>query len=124
MNSIDSKHFDENTVGIISRDGVFYIKDKKEIKKIHRSFYIFCLNRFNNHSSTKRIRHYSEPKSTREKESKFAPKILQKSKQIDKKRNAVSKTSRRHDLLLKIGEEYVKSKTKQSRENKTKEYND
>jgi hypothetical protein len=44
LESIDNKHFDENTVGIISRDGVFYIKDKREIKKIHKSFYMLEVN--------------------------------------------------------------------------------
>jgi len=41
MDTIDNRYFDENIVGIISRDGIFYIKDRKEIKKIHKSFYIF-----------------------------------------------------------------------------------
>ena len=107
MNSIDNKHFDENTVGIISRDGIFYIKDRKEIKKIHKSFNIFWLNRFNNQSTTKRVRYHSEPKTSRDNSCKFIPKILKKSKKLDHKRNAISKTSR-HNLLLKIGEEYIK----------------
>ena len=40
MDTIESKQFDDSIVGIISKDGIFYIKNKMEIERIHKSFYI------------------------------------------------------------------------------------
>ena len=104
MDSINHQYFDENIVGIISREGVFYIKDKKEIKKIHKSFSIFSQNRFNNLSTVKSIRYRSMPQKN-----KFMPEINRKSKQIDRKRNAVSRP--RHDLLIRAGVVYNQNKS-------------
>jgi hypothetical protein len=105
IDSIDEKHFDKNTVGIISRDGVFYLRHKKEISKIHKSFKIFSINRFNYLNISKSTRYSSVPTKQRHRASNFTPKITKKSKNIDRKRNQFSKTPR-HNILLKEGERY------------------
>lgn len=120
LDSIDAKHFDENTVGIISREGVFYIKDKKEISKIHRSFYVFCLNRFNNLANAKTIRYNSVRNRSQPKNKEFVPQINSKSKILDRKRHAVSRDAR-HNLLLKMGARYNQNKSKKSLERQSQE---
>lgn len=115
LDTIDQRYFDDNIVGIISRDGIFYIKDKKEIKKIHKSFNIFCLNRFNNLSTVKNVRYRSVPHRDGDPELKFYPEINKKSKMIDKKRS--SSRTPRHDLLLKAGAVYNQNKSRRSIEN-------
>lgn len=101
----------------------FIFKDKREINKIHKSFYIFCLNRFNNLSTTKKHRHFSVP--TRTKHGKCVLTLIKFSLRLTKisiyiglrkpckkpnpnlgrNRNAVSRSTR-HNLLLKVGERY------------------
>lgn len=74
MDTIEGKQFDKKVVGIISKDGVFYLKDKKEMNRIHKSFYTLCLNRFNN-LSDKSTRYNSEPKHDTNERDKFIPQI-------------------------------------------------
>ena len=104
MDTIESKQFDDSIVGIISKDGIFYIKNKMEIERIHKSFYILWLNRFNNFSN-KKTRCNSQPNQSISERNKFVPIICDKSKVIDRKRNANSQIAR-YDLLIKIGEQY------------------
>jgi len=120
MTSIDKKRFDENTIGIISRDGIFYIKDKKEIDKIHKSFYIFCLNRFNNLATCKSVRYYSEGARVVRNKGTFMPRINNKSRVIDEKRNAVS-SDPRYKILLRAGKRYQENKRTKSKEKQESE---
>jgi hypothetical protein len=120
MDAIDNKQFDENTIGIISREGVFYIKDRREIQKIHKSFYIFCMNRFNNMASKKSSRYRSASNRSNKSVNEFVPKINKKSKQIDKKRNALS-TDPRYKILLKAGRMYHQNKKTKSIERQEEE---
>ena len=103
MDTIEDKHFDDKIVGIISKDGIFYIKNSKEIEKIHKSFYIFVINRFNNMSANRKIRHSSLPKSNININNSFVPQIWQKSKEINKKKNSNLKQSK-HNPMIKIDE--------------------
>jgi len=78
------------------------------------------LNRFNNLSTIKKNRHHSVPHKN--KDERFVPEINKKSKIIDRKRNAMSRTPR-HDLLLKVGQIYNKNKSRISLEHLSKEAN-
>ena len=121
MNSIDMNNFDENTVGIISREGIFFLKDKREVKKIHKSFYVFCLNRFNNLSASHKTSRSNSVKSMNDKRTRrFSPEINPNSAFIDRKKKAISKDSR-HNILLKAGAKYKKIKSEKSLEKQKKE---
>ncbi|CAI2375114.1 unnamed protein product [Moneuplotes crassus] len=122
LDSLDSSQFDQNTVGIISTEGIFFLRDKKEIKKIHKSFYVFCLNRFNNLSSQKSTRSNScSSRGSCERKRDFTPKINTRSKIIDKRNNR--SCNKRHNMLISAGAKYKKLKNQKALEKKSKELN-
>ncbi|CAI2366325.1 unnamed protein product [Moneuplotes crassus] len=120
LDSLDANQFDQNTVGIISAEGIFFLRDKKEIKKIHKSFYVFCLNRFNNLSGQKSERSRSlSNRRSRRKNRDFIPKINSYSKMIDRRNNR--SCDRRENMLLNAGKKYIEVQNQKSLEKQSHE---
>jgi hypothetical protein len=44
---LNEEEFDENTVGIIGKDGIFYLRHEREHQRLHSHFYDLAFNRMN-----------------------------------------------------------------------------
>lgn len=124
MKGIFEEELDKNTVGVIGNDGVFYLRNKNEIQRLHSYFYDLTFNRINftnSKSLTKRRSLNKLEKAESENSPKFRPKINQVSKTIEDLRSNDFRDIPRHDLLISKGQEYKMNVTQKAKEKQSKE---
>ena len=115
---------DKNTVGMIGKDGVFYLRNEAEIQRVHSYFYDFTFNRINfvnNESKQKKVKLDTIEEQKSEETKLFKPKIDELSKMIEQSKKKSHSRTPRFDLLLSKGKEYNDKKSVKAIQSKEKE---
>ena len=112
IQDINENEIDKNTVGLIGKDGVFYLRNEGEIQRLHSYFYDLTFNKINyvnNQTQIKKIkRDLNEEKKLDNKEDTFKPKINSILKSIEKNKNKTNSGNElRHKILINKGKEYI-----------------
>jgi hypothetical protein len=115
---------DKNTVGLIGKDGVFYLRNQSEIQRLHGYFYDLTFNRINyinKQSKVDKMRYGKIEEMKDQQRNSFKPKIDLLSKTIEESKNEMYGKIPRHNLLLAKGEGYHTKRSDMVTENKDKE---
>ena len=112
IQDVNENEIDKNTVGLIGKDGVFYLRNEGEIQRLHSYFYDLTFNKINyvnNQTQIKKIkRDLNEEKKLDNKEDTFKPKINSILKSIEKNKNKTNSGNElRHKILINKGKEYI-----------------
>jgi len=123
IEGVSDQVFDKNTVGVIGKDGVFYIRNQTELERLHQYFYDLTFNRINFvNKKTKVIRMNTTPKSRDVKTPEmFKPKIDDVSDTIEKAKNEKFGKVPRFKILMERGKEYKEKVSNKAMELKDKE---
>lgn len=124
MNSSPELKTDKNTVGMIGKNGVFYLRNESEIQRVHSYFSDFTFNRIhfvNDQAKEKKAKLDVIQEQMGEEIVSFKPKIDQLSKAIEMNKSKNQSRTPRFDILLSKGKEYSDKKSNKLMQSKEKE---
>lgn len=115
---------DRNTVGLIGKDGCFYLRSPNEIQRLHSYLYDLTFNRINyinKQSKLDKVRNGQIEEMKEQQRNSYKPKIDSLSKTIEESKNELYGKVARYNLLLSKGERYNSKRSEMVNENKDKE---
>ena len=125
VKGVTENEIDKNTVGLIGKDGVFYLRSENEIQRLHSYFYDLTFNRINfinNQAQIKKNRRENFKENNLDQKSDcFKPKIDIISNSIETNKMKVLGKEPRHKMLLNKGKEYKANISERIMKSKEKE---
>jgi hypothetical protein len=121
---IEEEVDDKNTVGIIGKDGVFYLRNVGELERLHHYFYDLTFNRINfvnKKSQIDKMNQHETTKRSIHSVDKFRPTIDFVSDTIEKTKKEEYGKIPRYELLIERGKVYKSKVSNIALENKDKE---